>query len=140
MQSFSELPLSPYTQERLSLAKFSTPTPIQAAAIPQALAGKDVLATAQTGTGKTLAFLIPVIERLLGKFTPGISTLVLVPTRELAMQVVDQYNALRGNKTDSGGALVVGGLSEGQQLAALRRGARLVVATPGRLEDFLDRG
>ena len=103
MQSFSELPLSPYTQERLSLAKFSTPTPIQAAAIPQALAGKDVLATAQTGTGKTLAFLIPVIERLLGKFTPGVSTLVLVPTRELAMQVVDQYNALRGNKTHAGG-------------------------------------
>jgi ATP-dependent RNA helicase RhlE len=138
MQSFSELPLSLYTQERLSLAKFSTPTPIQAAAIPQALAGKDVLATAQTGTGKTLAFLIPVIERLLGKVTPGISTLVLVPTRELAMQVVDQYNALRGSRLTPA-VLVVGGLSEGQQLAALRRGARLVVATPGRLEDFLDR-
>jgi len=138
MQSFSELPLSPYTQERLSLAKFLTPTPIQAAAIPQALAGKDVLATAQTGTGKTLAFLVPVIERLLGKVTPGISTLVLVPTRELAMQVVDQYNALRGNKLTPA-VLVVGGLSEGQQLAALRRGARIVVATPGRLEDFLDR-
>jgi ATP-dependent RNA helicase RhlE len=138
MESFSELPLSPYTQERLSLAKFSTPTPIQAAAIPQALAGKDVLATAQTGTGKTLAFLIPVIERLLGKVTPGISALVLVPTRELAMQVVDQYNALRGNKL-APAVLVVGGLSEGHQLTALRRGARLVVATPGRLEDFLDR-
>src|SRR5438552_3929122 len=139
MQSFSELPLSLYTQERLSHAKFVTPTPIQAAAIPQALAGKDVLATAQTGTGKTLAFLIPVIERLLGKFTPGVSTLVLVPTRELAMQVVDQYNALRGTKL-SPAALVVGGLSEGQQLTALRKGARLVVATPGRLEDFLERG
>jgi ATP-dependent RNA helicase RhlE len=138
MQSFSELPLSPYTQERLSLAKFLTPTPIQAAAIPQALAGKDVLATAQTGTGKTLAFLVPVIERLLGKVTPGISTLVLVPTRELAMQVVDQYNALRGNKLTPA-VLVVGGLSEGQQLAALRRGGRIIVATPGRLEDFLDR-
>ena len=138
MQSFTELPLSSYTQERLSLAKFSTPTPIQAAAIPQALAGKDVLATAQTGTGKTLAFLIPVIERLLGKVTPGISTLVLVPTRELAMQVVDQYNALRGNRLTPA-VLVVGGLSEGQQLSALRRGARIVVATPGRLEDFLDR-
>ena len=59
MQSFTELPLSPYTQERLSLAKFSIPTPIQAAAIPQALAGKDVLATTQTGTGKTAAFLLP---------------------------------------------------------------------------------
>ncbi len=138
MQSFTELPLSAYAQERLSLAKFLMPTPIQAAAIPQALAGKDVLATAQTGTGKTLAFLIPVIERLVGKATPGISTLVLVPTRELAMQVVDQYNALRGNKLTPA-VLVVGGLSEGQQLTALRRGARMVVATPGRLEDFLDR-
>ena len=65
MQSFTELPISPYTQERLSSLNFSIPTPVQAAAIPQALAGKDVLATAQTGTGKTLAFLIPVIERLL---------------------------------------------------------------------------
>jgi ATP-dependent RNA helicase RhlE len=138
MQSFTELPLSAYAQERLSIAKFLIPTPIQSAAIPQALAGKDVLATAQTGTGKTLAFLIPVIERLLGKVTPGISTLVLVPTRELAMQVVDQYNALRGNKLTPA-VLVVGGLSEGQQLTALRRGARMVVATPGRLEDFLDR-
>src|SRR6476660_7838440 len=143
MQSFSELPISPYTQERLSSLNFSIPTPVQAAAIPQALAGKDVLATAQTGTGKTLAFLIPIIERLLqpakadsGK--SGIAALVLVPTRELAMQVVDQYNALRGAKL-SPAALVVGGLAEGNQLSALRRGARLVVATPGRLEDFLDR-
>ena len=143
MQSFSELPISPYTQERLSSLNFSIPTPVQAAAIPQALAGKDVLATAQTGTGKTLAFLIPIIERLLqpakldsGK--SGVAALVLVPTRELAMQVVDQYNALRGTKL-SPAALVVGGLAEGSQLTALRRGARIVVATPGRLEDFLDR-
>ena len=139
MQSFTELPLSPYTQERLSSLKFSIPTPVQAAAIPQALAGKDVLATAQTGTGKTLAFLIPVIERLLQQpVKPGIAALVLVPTRELAMQVAEQYNALRGNKL-SPAALVVGGLAEGSQLNALRRGARIVVATPGRLEDFLDR-
>jgi ATP-dependent RNA helicase RhlE len=137
MQSFSELPISPYTQERLSHAKFVIPTPVQAAAIPQALAGKDVLATAQTGTGKTLAFLIPIIERLLQPNSSG-TALVLVPTRELAMQVVDQYNALRGAKL-SPAALVVGGLSEGNQLTSLRRGARLVVATPGRLEDFLDR-
>jgi ATP-dependent RNA helicase RhlE len=139
MQSFTELPLSPYTQGRLSSLNFSVPTPVQAAAIPQALAGKDVLATAQTGTGKTLAFLIPVIERLLQQpVKPGIAALVLVPTRELAMQVVDQYNALRGSKL-SPAALVVGGLAEGNQLSALRRGARIVVATPGRLEDFLDR-
>jgi len=148
MQSFTELPLSPYTQERLSSLNFSIPTPVQAAAIPQALAGKDVLATAQTGTGKTLAFLVPIIERLLQAGRPGldksgldksgIMALVLVPTRELAMQVVDQYNALRGSRL-SPAALVVGGLAEGSQLTALRRGARLVVATPGRLEDFLDR-
>jgi len=138
MQNFSELPISPYVKDRLSFAGFSMPTPVQAAAIPQALAGKDVLATAQTGTGKTLAFLIPVIEHLLKQNASGIAALVLVPTRELAMQVADQYDALRGKQL-SPAALVVGGLSEGQQLRAIRNGARVVVATPGRLEDFLDR-
>src|SRR5258707_787424 len=135
---FSEMLISPYVKERLAAARFTTPTPVQAAAIPQALEGKDVLATAQTGTGKTLAFLIPVIEKLLKDKTPGIAALVLVPTRELAMQVVEQYNALRG-KLLLPAALVVGGLSEGAQLQAIRKGARLVVATPGRLEDYLDR-
>jgi ATP-dependent RNA helicase RhlE len=138
MQSFSELPISQYTKERIAAARFSVPTPVQAAAIPQALEGKDVLATAQTGTGKTLAFLIPIMEDLLQNATAGIAALVLVPTRELAMQVADQYNALRGKRL-APAALVVGGLSEGQQLTALRKGARLVVATPGRLEDFLGR-
>jgi len=138
MQSFTELPISAYMKERLAHARFSTPTPVQAAAIPQALEGKDVLATAQTGTGKTLAFLIPVIEQLLKHRTPGIAALVLVPTRELAMQVVAQFNALRGTQLVPA-ALVVGGLSEGAQLQAIRRGARVIVATPGRLEDYLDR-
>src|SRR6266576_509891 len=135
---FSEMLISPYVKERLAATRFITPTPVQAAAIPQALEGKDVLATAQTGTGKTLAFLIPVIEQLLKDKTPGIAALVLVPTRELAMQVVEQYNALRGKQLLPA-ALVVGGLSEGAQLQAIRKGARLVVATPGRLEDYLDR-
>ena len=139
MQNFSELSLSPYTQKQLSIAKFITPTPVQDAAIPEALAGKDLLALAQTGTGKTLAFVIPIMEQLLQKNTPGITALVLVPTRELAMQVADQYNALRGPKLGPA-AVVVGGLSERQQIASLRQGARVVVATPGRLEDFLDRG
>jgi len=130
--------ISAYTKERLAAAGFSIPTPVQAAAIPKALEGKDVLATAQTGTGKTLAFLIPMIEQLLQQVTPGIAALVLVPTRELAMQVVAQYDALRGKQL-SPAALVVGGLAEGTQLNALRRGARVVVATPGRLEDFLSR-
>ncbi|HUZ47211.1 MAG TPA: DEAD/DEAH box helicase [Terriglobia bacterium] len=138
MQNFSELSISPYIKERLAQAGFTTPTPVQAAAIPHALEAKDVLATAQTGTGKTLAFLVPIMEDLLKQRTPGIAALVLVPTRELAMQVATQYERLRGKQLP-GAALVVGGLAEGQQLNSLRRGARLVVATPGRLEDFLER-
>jgi ATP-dependent RNA helicase RhlE len=138
MQSFSELSISPSLKERLTAARFSTPTSVQAAAIPKALEGKDVIATAQTGTGKTLAFLIPVIENLFAQGTAGIAALVLVPTRELAMQVVAQYDALRSKQTQPA-ALVVGGLPEGRQLDAIRKGARLVVATPGRLEDYLDR-
>src|ERR1700687_1828033 len=115
MQNFSELPISQYLKERLLSARFSVPTPVQAVAIPPALGGKDVLATAQTGTGKTLAFLIPVIERLLKQDKVGIAALILVPTRELAMQVVEQYNALRGKQLVPA-ALVVGRLAEGQQL------------------------
>jgi ATP-dependent RNA helicase RhlE len=140
MQSFSDSTISSYTKERLSAVKFTTPTPVQAASIPPALEGKDILATAQTGTGKTLAFLIPVMEKLLKApaQAKGIAALVLVPTRELAMQVVDQYNVLRGKQLGPA-ALVVGGLAEGAQLQAIRKGARLVVATPGRLEDYLDR-
>jgi len=138
MQSFSELSLSPRLKERLIAARFSIPTPVQAGAIPQALEGKDVIATAQTGTGKTLAFLIPLMEKLAAQKTSGISALVLVPTRELAMQVVAQYDALRSKQAQPA-ALVVGGLPEGRQLAAIGRGARLVVATPGRLEDYLER-
>ena len=138
MQTFSELSVSPSLKERLKASQFVTPTPVQAAAIPQALAGADVIATAQTGTGKTLAFLIPVAETLSQHNTAGVAALVLVPTRELAMQVVAQYDALRC-KDSRPAALVVGGLPEGWQLDAIRRGAKLVVATPGRLEDFLDR-
>src|SRR5258708_2965571 len=157
---FSEMPLSNYVKERLAAAEFIVPTPVQAASIPRSLEGKDVLATAQTGTGKTLAFLIPVIEDFLNHEgsspgnpasathpnstlhagsgrnpsttgNTGIAALVLVPTRELAMQVLDVYNTLRGKKLTPA-ALVVGGLSEHGQLAAIRKGAKLIVATPGR--------
>jgi len=138
VQSFSELQISSYVKERLLHATFVTPTPVQAATIPHAITGQDVLATAQTGTGKTLAFLIPVMEQLMREKISGVTALVLVPTRELAMQVANQYDVLRGRQLPPA-AVVVGGLADGPQLAALRRGARLVVATPGRLEDFLER-
>src|ERR1700683_1027870 len=114
MQTFSELQVSNYLKERLAANEFSVPTPVQAAATPLALAGQDVLATAQTGTGKPLAVLIPVIEHLLVDKTPGIAALVLVPTRELAMQVVQQYNDLRGKQL-SPAALVVGGRAGGEE-------------------------
>ena len=136
MQNFSELPISPSMKKRL--AHFSIPTAVQAATIPHAMQGKDVLATAQTGTGKTLAFLIPVVERLTQRVAPGIDTLVLVPTRELAMQVAEQFNFFKGSRLVPA-AIIVGGLSEGPQLSAIRNGARIVIATPGRLEDFLHR-
>ena len=136
MKQFTELNLSPALQHRLATFNFIHPTPVQAAAIPPALEGRDILATAQTGTGKTLSFLVPLIER-----TPhagrGAAALILLPTRELAMQVLEAWNHLMPGKNTA--VLVCGGLAEGPQLAALRRGPRLIVATPGRLEDYLSR-
>ncbi len=142
---FSDFAISDSLKQRLAAAKFVTPTPVQAAAIPPALEQKDILATASTGTGKTLSFLIPMIERMDATSVPStrgkrgpIRSLILLPTRELAMQVLEAYGKLVPQaKHDS--VLVCGGLSENNQLDQLDRGPRLVVATPGRLEDFLRR-
>jgi ATP-dependent RNA helicase RhlE len=136
--NFKEFSLSAALQARLDANNFETPTPVQIAAIPPALEGKDVLATAQTGTGKTLSFLIPVIEQLQKMDGRGAHALILLPTRELAMQVEKAFRTIRSSNSQTV-ALVVGGMSEGAQLEVLRRGARLIVATPGRLEDFLKR-
>jgi len=142
MTTFAELPLSVALQHRLAAAQFITPTPIQAGAIPPALEGKDVIGTAQTGTGKTLAFLIPIVEMLQRETSRETlrqtSALVLLPTRELAMQVHEQYEKLRGKNTPKA-ALVIGGVSEGAQIKGLRAGAGLVIATPGRLQDLMTR-
>ncbi|HET9697619.1 MAG TPA: DEAD/DEAH box helicase [Terriglobales bacterium] len=134
---FTEFPLSAGLQSRLKSAGFETPTPIQEQSIPNGLAGQDVVATAQTGTGKTLAFLVPALEKLAKSKSTKPQVLVLVPTRELAMQVHAVYEQLRGKMPHA--ALVIGGLSERRQIEDLRRGATLIVATPGRLEDFLSR-
>jgi ATP-dependent RNA helicase RhlE len=136
---FSQFNLSATLQARLDANNFITPTPVQDGAIPPALEGRDVLATAQTGTGKTLSFLIPIVEML--QHTPernAAQALILLPTRELAMQVETAFKAVRPSLLMTA-ALVVGGMQERPQIDAIRRGARLIVATPGRLEDFIDR-
>jgi ATP-dependent RNA helicase RhlE len=135
---FSQFLISPALLARLNANKFTTPTPVQAGAIPPALEGRDVLATAQTGTGKTLSFLIPIVEMIEKTNARGAHALVLLPTRELAMQVEKAYRAIRPNQANMV-ALVVGGMAEGPQLDTIRRGARFIVATPGRLEDYIKR-
>jgi len=138
MTTFTELPLSSALQRKLAAAQFTNLTPIQERAIPPALEGRDVIGTAQTGTGKTLAFLIPLIEMLNRESARQTAALVLLPTRELAMQVHEQYEQLRGNELPKA-ALVIGGVSEKAQIQSLRAGSSLVIATPGRLQDLMDR-
>jgi ATP-dependent RNA helicase RhlE len=138
MSTFTELPLSSSLQKKLAAAQFITLTPIQESAIPPALEGRDVIGTAQTGTGKTLAFLIPLIEILNREPVRHTLALVLLPTRELAMQVHEQYEQLR-TKTMPKAALVIGGVSEKAQIEGLRAGSGLVIATPGRLQDLMNR-
>jgi ATP-dependent RNA helicase RhlE len=138
MTTFSELPLSPALQRGLAAAQFTNLTPIQERAIPPALEGRDVIGTAQTGTGKTLAFLIPLIETLNREPSRHTSALVLLPTRELAMQVHQQYEQL-STKAKPKAVLVIGGVSEKAQIQGLRAGSGLVIATPGRLQDLMSR-
>jgi ATP-dependent RNA helicase RhlE len=135
---FSQFSLSKSLLAKIDANQFKTPTPVQAEAIPPALKGRDVLATAQTGTGKTLSFLIPIVEMLQKAEGRGAQALIVLPTRELAMQVEKAFRAIRSSHEQTV-ALVVGGMSESAQLQTIRQGARVIVATPGRLEDFLKR-
>jgi ATP-dependent RNA helicase RhlE len=140
--TFHTLGLSPATSQLLVRLKYLHPTPIQASAIPVVLAGHDLLARAQTGTGKTAAFALPIIERLIQPARTPLSgkprALVLVPTRELAVQVeraIRQYGAASRLRTIA----LFGGVAMGPQLQALRQRPDLIVATPGRLLDHLQR-
>ncbi len=137
---FASLGLSPRPTGPLERLGYTTPTPVQAEAIPPALQGRDVLARAQTGTGKTAAFGLPMIERLqvVISESPRPRALVLVPTRELALQVHDALRGL-GQGTRLRGMTLVGGEPIMPQVRTLRRGVDIVVATPGRLIDHLDR-
>jgi len=139
MKSFSEFSLSAPLKSNLVRHGFTEPTPVQALAIGPALAGRDVVATAQTGTGKTLAFVLPIIQ-LIAKQPPhsGVRALILSPTRELAIQIEETF-AKMATATGIRAAVIVGGLGEGPQLQSIRKGAQVLIATPGRLYDFLSR-
>ena len=139
MNLFSELALCPALQRSLAKNGFEQPTDVQSEAIPPALAGQDVVATAQTGTGKTLAFLLPILNSIVMGGDKGRSVaLVLSPTRELALQINEAFLTLAAG-TGVRSSVVVGGLNEGKQLRDLRAGAQVIIATPGRLCDFLTR-
>jgi len=139
MNTFSELPLCTALQSNLARHGFVQPTPVQALAIPKQLAGHDLVITAQTGTGKTLAFLLPLLERLSKPgHAPGVRALILSPTRELAIQTNKTFSEIAAG-TGIRAAVVVGGLNERMQLQAIRKGVQVLIATPGRLSDFLDR-
>jgi len=139
MKTFSELSLSPLLKTNLARNGFYAPTAIQEAAIEPALAGKDLIATAQTGTGKTLAFVLPVIQALTSdRSATGVRAVILSPTRELALQINETFTKMAAG-SGLRAAAVVGGLSEKSQLQAIRKGAQVVIATAGRLYDFLSR-
>ena len=139
---FSELGLSPELLQATVEANYVTPTPVQVAVIPAILRGQDVRARAQTGSGKTAAFALPMLQRLLGRTAADdrqVSGLVLVPTRELASQVGESFRAFSRYLPQPIKVLTVfGGVSINPQMMALRGGADIVVATPGRLLDLAD--
>jgi ATP-dependent RNA helicase RhlE len=136
---FTALGLHPSIVKATRDLEYKEPTPVQAGAIPPVLEGRDIIATAQTGTGKTAAFLLPVIHRLLGQPRGSTKALVVSPTRELAEQIDDVCRGL-ARHTPVRSTLIVGGKPMGPQERALRAGVDIVVATPGRLLDHLNRG
>lgn len=137
MTAFSDMKLSPVRMEVLQKQGIKKPTEIQVRAIPEILAGRDIIAQSQTGTGKTLAFLLPIFEMIQAD-DKHIQGLIITPTRELALQITEVANMLNAN-----GALGVLALYGGQdiqkQLRKLNRGVHLIIATPGRLLDHMDR-
>ena len=137
MKTFSEMGLPESLRHTLKHLNFVAPTPIQAKAIPIALKGNDILGSAQTGTGKTVAFAIPLIVNLYNK--QNNTALVMTPTRELASQVMSQFTSLLGKKTKIRSALLIGGDSMFKQLNQLKNKPRLIVGTPGRINDHLKR-
>src|SRR5690606_35884259 len=139
--TFADLGLSPPLMKALDALGYKNPTPIQAQAIPYVLMGRDVMGIAQTGTGKTAGFTLPMLEILQGSHAKSRMprALILAPTRELAAQIQDnfkQYGQFTGLTT----ALLVGGDSMAEQMAVLQKSVDVLIATPGRLMDMFQRG
>src|SRR5438094_5630527 len=136
---FRGLGLDPRILQAVQEAGYTEPTPIQTAAIPQVLAGHDLIGIAQTGTGKTAAFTLPILTRLAAQPSPrrGIRVLVIAPTRELVVQIEENVRAY-ARHLPLRVATVFGGVSERPQIEALRSGVDMVVATPGRLIDLME--
>ncbi len=138
MNHFNELKLPPALEKALQVMKFEQPTPIQAKAIPVALANRDLIGCAQTGTGKTAAFSIPMITRLTK--VPNKTGLILVPTRELGSQILEVLKNLTQFAPEMKSTLLIGGMSMKAQVRSAQSKPRIIVATPGRLVDHLKRG
>ena len=137
--NFSQLGLAPAQLRACESLGYTEPTPIQRQAIPVVLEGRDLIGCAETGTGKTAAFLLPIIQKLSERALPGVRVLVLAPTRELAAQIQKNYTELNRVKNNRSVTLI-GGANMRTQIADLRRGATVVIATPGRLLDLTERG
>ncbi|MEJ2585743.1 MAG: DEAD/DEAH box helicase, partial [Robiginitalea sp.] len=142
--TFEQLELIAPIQEALKQENYEDPTPIQAQAIPHLLKGRDILASAQTGTGKTAAFSIPILQQLEQNPKPHrgvrpVRALILTPTRELALQIGESLSAY-GRFTGVKNTVIFGGVNQNKQTDALRRGVDILVATPGRLLDLMDQG
>ena len=139
--NFTDLQLIDPIAKALKEEGYTQPTPIQAKAIPSILQGRDLLGTAQTGTGKTAAFAIPILQNLTEKKIRNnqIKALILTPTRELAIQIEESFNAY-GRHLKLRNLVVFGGVKQGAQEAALKKGVDILVATPGRLLDFISQG
>jgi ATP-dependent RNA helicase RhlE len=137
--NFQQFSLDPRIVAGIRAVGYTTPTPIQQQAIPVVLQGRDILGLAQTGTGKTAAFVLPILHRLLQRPVRGVRALIVAPTRELAEQIHDVTTEM-GRNTGLHSVTVYGGVSKTNQVAALRHGAEIVVACPGRLLDLLGDG
>jgi ATP-dependent RNA helicase RhlE len=136
--NFSQLGLAPAQMRTCESLGYNEPTPIQVQAIPVVLSGEDLIGCAETGTGKTAAFFLPIIQRLSESSRPGVRVLVLAPTRELALQIEQMYGELNPIKRNRCVA-IIGGASASRQIDGLRRHPSVVIATPGRLLDLMER-